>query len=652
MLAHGRQPPDLPTGLDAVWDAAVAKIKHWMPRTRALMKRAAAIEAMHGQLADRADARLREDAVELKELFRRGRDRSADVDRAVALVWEAGARQVGDRAHLVQIATALALSQGMIAELATGEGKTLSAAIYATIAGWRGKGCHVVTMNDYLVQRDAQWMGPLYRFCGVTVAHVEQGMDPAARRAAYAADVTYVSNKEVAADFLRDQLILGRIRGLTPILLAKLGGSRMHRPDHLVLRGLECAIIDEADSIMVDEAVTPLIISGNAPNPEQVDTFQQAAAIARQLEPDTDYKVLHRYRDVDFTRAGRTRIAELTAELGGVWSGVRRREELVHQALCAREMYLLDKQYVIQDGKVVIVDEFTGRLMPDRHWRDGLHQAVEAKENLEINPPKATLARISFQRFFRLYKQRCGMTGTAWEVRHEMWQVYRSTVARIPTHKPCIRRHLPDQVFARADQRWAAIVDEIQRIHERNQPILVGTRSVGASELLSQMLTARELPHVVLNAVRQEQEAQIVRTAGQSGRITVATNMAGRGTDIVLGQGVAELGGLRVIATERHESGRIDRQLFGRAARQGDPGVAIAFVSLEDELVVRYLPGPIVHLFAWSLTKPTRFTRPLGRMILYLAQQRAQFMARRQRKSVLKTDDWLNQMLGFAGAHH
>jgi preprotein translocase subunit SecA len=342
-------------------------------------------------------------------------------------------------------------------------------------------------------------------------------------------------------------------------------------------------------------------------------------------------------------------LENLTKGLGGVWTGPRRREELVNQALTARHFYLRDQQYVIQDGEVVIVDEFTGRLMPDRTWRDGLHQAVEAKERLEVNPPKDTFARLSFQRFFRLYRRLAGMTGTAAEARGEFWQIYNRPVVVVPTHRPCRREQRPDRVFATETDKWDAIVAEISRLHETGRPILVGTRSVGASEQLSERLTAVGLDHQVLNAVRHAEEAQITAEAGQPGRITVATNMAGRGTDIKLGRGVAELGGLHVLATERHESARIDRQLYGRSARQGDPGSAQAMVSLDDELIVRHAPILAATVRARHGRGGGEITSRTTRWLFDKAQARARRLALRQRKAVLRTDDWLDEYLGFAG---
>ena len=650
MLANRPRSDELPKGLDAVWDAAAGIAGCLVPRRRRFLSMARQVLRHEKTYADMGDGKLREQAQSFRDLFLRGRDTRKDLFRAFALVREVAFRQIGEKHFPVQIAGALALDAGCVAEMATGEGKTLTATLPATIAGWRGRGCHVITVNDYLAKRDAEWMGRIYGFCGLITSHIEQEMSPPDRRQAYQAHITYCTNKEVTADFLRDRLALGRLRGLPMALLTKIAQGAGAGTDRLVMRGLHYAIVDEADSVLIDEAVTPLIISGDAPNAEQVEAFNQAAEIASAFVAGTDYKVNHRYREVDLTPPGKKKLEELAAPLGGVWAGMRRREELLIQALSARELFLLDKQYIIDEGKVVIVDEFTGRLMPDRTWRDGLHQAIEAKETVEVNPPKDTYARISFQRFFRLYRKLSGMTGTGAEAWQEFWQIYHLPVVVIPTNRPCIRKKRRDRIFATQDAKWQAIVDEIKRIHQTGRPILVGTRSVKASEHLSILLREEELEHAVLNAVRHAEEAQIVAGAGQEKRITVATNMAGRGTDIKLGRGVAELGGLHVLATERHESGRIDRQLYGRCARQGDPGTAGTVVSLDDELLRRYSPHLTGTLRKRHGNTDRDISSGLLRKVFNISQNKAERLSLRQRKGVLRTDDWLDEYLGFAGA--
>ena len=639
----------LPKGLDSTWDVGVGLAGRLVRRRKRFLRQAERILAIGEDFSESTDAKLRQVAGDLREVFRCDRDEPEDLERACALVREVAFRQIGEKPFLVQVAGALALNAGCVTEMATGEGKTLAATMPVTIAGWRGHGCHVITVNDYLARRDAEWMGRIYRFCGLTVSFIEQQMSHEERRRAYTADITYCTNKEVAADFLRDRLVLGNSKSLCSFLLDKtVTGGRV--ADRLVQRGLHYAVVDEADSILVDEAVTPLIISGQAPNPQQIEYFRQAADIASRLNPDDDYQINHQYREIELTDQGRAHLTELTDCMGDFWRGNRRCLELINQALTAKESYLRDKHYVIDDNKVVIVDEFTGRMMPDRTWRDGLHQAIEAKEMVEINPPKDTYARISFQRFFRMYNNLSGMTGTASEASSEFWQIYHLPVVSIPTNRPCIRKDLPNIVLSRESEKWAKIVQEIHRIHDLGRPILVGMRSVRASEQLSELLEAERLDHQVLNAVYHKQEAQIVAEAGQRGRITVATNMAGRGTDIKLGRGVAEVGGLHVIAAEPNESARIDRQLYGRGARQGDPGSAQGIFSLEDEIISRHAKSSAAYLTRKYANTKDDISSPLVRGLFHLAQKRAERLALRQRKAVLTTDHWLDEQLGFAGA--
>lgn len=649
MLDQRSSGEPLPRGLDAAWNAGVGLLDRLVPRYRGLTRRVERILVLEKCFSEIADSKIRQEAGKLREVFRRHRDTASDLERSFALVREVAFRQIGEKPFPVQIAGALALEHGYIAEMATGEGKTLACTMPVTVAGWRGRGCHVITVNDYLAKRDAEWMGKIYRFCGLTVAYIEQQTPAAERKAAYMADVTYCTNKEVSADFLRDRLLLGRLRGLSSTLAAKIAAGGGQVTDRLVQRGLHYAIVDEADSILIDESVTPLIISGHAPNPEQIDSFRQASEIADQLKLQIDYRINDRYREVELTSRGETHLEELTSDLGGLWKASRRRLEMVNQALTAKELYLRDKHYVVDDDKVVIVDEFTGRLMPDRSWRDGLHQAVEAKERVEVNPPKDTYARISFQRFFRMYNKLSGMTGTATEATSEFWQIYQLPVVRIPTNRPCIRKNLPTIVLPTEAAKWTRIVREIGRIHEIERPILVGTRSVRASEHLSRLLEAENLDYQVLNAVYHRQEAQIVAGAGQAGQITVATNMAGRGTDIKLGRGVAQLGGLHVLGAEPNESARIDRQLFGRGARQGDPGSAQGIFSLEDEIVARYAKNAGAYLRRRCANTRGDSSSRLVRSVFHLAQFRAERLALRRRRSVLRTDHWLDEQLGFAG---
>jgi preprotein translocase subunit SecA len=506
-----------------------------------------------------------------------------------------------------------------------------------------------VTVNDYLAQRDADWLRPLYKFCGVSVGCVTSVMAQEDRVHGYAQDVTYTTSKEVTADFLRDRLRLGERHQSTRRLLHQHLAPH-EAPEGLVMRGLHTAIIDEADSVLIDEAVTPLIISSPREDAALQELYGAVWRIANQLHAGEHYEIDLRYKEILLQPAGRRRIDELIDELPARWRGAARPVELVEQALNAREFFRKGKQYIVDENMVVIVDEFTGRLMPLRKWRHGLHQAIEAKEGLPISSVDQTLARISFQRYFRLYRKLSGMTGTAQEAAAELWRIYRLSVIPIPTNRPVQRKQLPDKIFPDRESKLEAIVEEAAAIHALGRPVLVGTRNVTTSEEIAARLRARGLSLNLLNALNDREEADIVAAAGQPRAITIATNMAGRGTDIVLGEGVAEKGGLHVIASERHESGRIDRQLFGRAARQGDPGSAVAFVSAEDELVCRFAPDVLVRVFARIQRRRMAGADLLGRRISHMVQLAAQSQAFASRQAVLKMDTWLDEAISFSPA--
>lgn len=648
-LARLNSRPKLPTGLDAAAQAVVARVQAFWPRRSRYLREAGRVVAMESQYSNLSDARLREQLADYRAQLRRGRETRQTIRQAFAAMREVAWRTLQMKPYPVQIAAGLAMFDGCMVELATGEGKTLSATLPATLAGWRGHGCHIITVNDYLAHRDAQDMRDLYRFAGLRVGYVGGDVEGLERREGYLADVTYTTNKETAADFLRDRLTLGRMPHLASALSRRISGDPAQPFDRLLQRGLTFAIVDEADSVLVDEAVTPLLISGDAANPEQVEMFEQAAMLAKQMGEAEHFSINQRYREIDLTRKGKAFVDDKRQGLGPLWSGRRRSEEMVVQALTALHLYKNEEHYVIQDGKVVIVDSFTGRLMPDRTWRDGLHQAVEAKEGLEVQPPKATFARVSFQRFFRLYGKLAGMTGTGIEARNEFWQVYRMPTVKIPTHRPCIRKQPADAAFRYKSQCMRALIEEIKQTHATGQPLLIGTRNIDVSEEIGRALEALGIEHEILNAVRHEAEANFVLQAGQKGRVTVATNMAGRGTDIKLGRGVAELGGLKVLACERNEASRIDRQLFGRAGRQGDPGSAQAYIAIEDYIFERYASKRLCQLARSWVGQDGKVNPWLARLITWRAQSRARRIAQGQRKSVLKHDDWLDEFLGFAG---
>lgn len=619
-------------------------------RTQEYLDKANEVDRLAGRYADCTEEELRTALLKYKEIFRRGGDAVAEnLVEAMATVREAARRCTKLNPYVEQIAGALALNDGCLTEMATGEGKTLTAGLAAVLAGWIGRPCHVITVNDYLVERDAAGMQALYRMCGLKVAPVTAKLSPVERQKAYAADIVYVTSKELLADFLRDRLRLKDLHSPERWMIRQILNPSRSADNALVLRGLHTAIVDEADSVLIDEAVTPLLISSQRTNDALKQAVEIAAGLAARLTVDVDYKVDARYGDIDFTPEGEQHIETESGILPPFWRGKQRREELLKQALVARELFHLGKQYIIHDGKVSIVDEFTGRAMPNRSWREGLHQAIEAKEGLQMSDPAETLARMSFQRFFRLFPKLSGMTGTGWEAADEFWRIYYLPVVRIPTHRPCKRVQMPDRVFTTEAEKWEAVVDEIKRIKELGCPILVGTRSVKNSELLSHKLYEAGIEHRILNATRHAEEAAIISRAGEKGEITIATNMAGRGTDIRLGPGMADRGGLHVISTERHESERVDRQLFGRAGRQGDPGWAQAFVSFEDELLRKNLRPTFRDLSRSAYKNGSPGAGALTKRAWKQAQANAQKQAYKQRANVLKYDTWLDEALSFAG---
>ena len=643
-------PEKITTGLDAVVDRAVGHLRRRKSVLERLRAEAGQADALGESFRVLSEAALKNKLGEHRQWFRRhGRTGDARLPEALAAIREAAERMVGLRPFNVQLMGALALRRGFLAEMATGEGKTLTAALPAILAGWTQRPCHIVTVNDYLAQRDAEWLRPLYQFCGVSVGYVTGAMEQRDRSRGHDHDVTYTTSKEIVADFLRDRLRLGELHVQSRRMIRQLLAPANFAQRGLVMRGLHTAIVDEADSVLIDEAVTPLIISGSEGGDAMAAAYQRAWTFAQTLIPQVDYRINARYREVELLPPGQEKIEKNLTRLPELWRGPARQTELIRQALTARELFLPGKQYVIQEGKVVIVDEFTGRMMPMRRWRDGLHQMIETKEGVPVSPRDVTMARLSFQQFFRYFRHLAGMTGTAKEAAPEFWHIYRLPVLAIPTNKPCVRQELPDRLFPDAASKWTAVITEIVRLHEQGRPVLVGTRSIAASETLAEKLKALELPFNLLNATRHREEALIIAAAGHKGRITIATNMAGRGTDIRLESGVAELGGLHVLATERHESPRIDRQLYGRAGRQGDAGSAQAFISMEDELLCRFIPEFVRRRLAAAARNKNLAPQRLGAVAFKHAQSAAQRIAFRQRRNVLKFDTWLSDSLSFAG---
>lgn len=528
-----------------------------------LQKTVDIVNSLEPEMERLSDSELRNKTEEFKARLSGGETLDDILPEAFAVVREAARRTVKMRPFDVQVMGGIVLHQGRIAEMKTGEGKTLVATMPVYLNALTGEGVHVVTVNDYLARRDSEWMGEIYKFLGLEVGLIVHDLDFEERKKAYNADITYGTNNEFGFDYLRDNMVLYK--------------------EHMVQRPLNFAIVDEVDSILIDEARTPLIISGQAE--ESTDIYYKFARFVTRLVPEEDYTVDEKAHSVMPTEKG---IKKCENFLGIENLYDEENMELLHhfqQALKAHALMKRDRDYVVKDDQVIIVDEFTGRLMFGRRYSDGLHQAIEAKEGVKVEKESKTLATITFQNYFRMYKKLAGMTGTAATEEEEFRSIYGLDVVVIPTNKPMIRVDHPDVIYKTEKGKFNAVVKEIEECYRRGQPVLVGTISIEKSEHLSSMLKRKGIPHNVLNAKYHEKEAEIVALAGQRGAVTIATNMAGRGTDIVLGEGVAKLGGLHIIGTERHESRRIDNQLRGRAGRQGDPGSSRFYISLEDDLM-------------------------------------------------------------------
>jgi preprotein translocase subunit SecA len=617
-------------GLDLYVNGFVGWFKNRQPVLSELKAQAARIELLEPEIHALGATQFREQVAEMRGLARLKKLTGPALDRGMAVVREAAWRAVGKRPFAVQLMGALAMVDGMVAEMATGEGKTLTASLAASIWAWAGKPVHIITVNDYL-------MGPVYEMLGLRVGYVVHESTVRDRIDHYRRNIVYCTSKELVADFLRDQISLGNLRTSTQTAVELMSHQMPRAP--LQLPGLFRVIVDEADSLLVDEAVTPLIISNSPDDEANAKLYRAANELATELIPNRDFTIDWTVRSIDLTQRGQDHLDEIVEASidSGFWRGRRRREELVTQACTALHCYTRDEQYLVaEDQKIQIIDEFTGRVMADRSWRHGLHQAIEVKENVPVTADKENLARLSFQRFFRQYPMMGGMTGTAWESAGELWQIYHRPVVRIPTNKPCIRKVLPTQFFDTMEEKWQAVVARVCELSEKGVPVLVGTRSVLSSQEVSIRLNALGRAHRVLNATQSAQEANIVAEAGQAGKITVATNMAGRGTDILLGRDVAMMGGLHVVSTEPATSARVDRQLFGRAARQGDPGAAQMFGSADDDLFIRH-----------ASRLRNRWRQIGADRLIDFAQARAERLARFNRKQVLENDDWMDQAVPF-----
>ena len=574
--------------------------------------------------------------------------RSDLVAHAFAIIREIAGRTLGMRHHICQLHGAWVMLNGMIAEMQTGEGKTLTATLAAGTAALAGVPVHVITVNDYLTERDAESMLPVYQRLGLSVGVVIAGMSRDAKRQAYACDITYCTNKELVFDYLKDRITLGNHKSELRLAMEKLYGSSS-RAQRLLLRGLCYAIVDEADSVLVDEARTPLIISGQAENMDEANMIHQALSLTDELVHGIHFRIHDTERRVELTESGKQTLPELTHELGGLWHGTIRREELMTQALTARYLFNRDEHYIVEEGKVVIIDEYTGRSMPDRSWSRGIHQLIEAKEGCELTMQREPLARISYQRFFRRYLHLSGMTGTAKEVKRELQSVYRLKAVSIAPHKKVQRRYKGDRVYLTQDEKWRELVKCVKQHHQQGRPVLIGTRTLAISEIVSVELNKAGLPHRLLNARQDADENHIIAEAGTKGRITIATNMAGRGTDIHINDAINKAGGLHVILTERHDARRIDRQLIGRCARQGNHGSYQAILSWEDAIMDLQRKSILAKIIKSKHMVSTRVGQWLARRMLNKGQRAIENTHFKMRVELLKADRQLGDLLSFSG---
>lgn len=580
------------------------------------------INPQESALKKLSDSSLANKTNEFKARLAKGETLDDILPDAFAVIREASRRVLGMRQFDVQLIGGIILHRGNIAEMGTGEGKTLVATAPVYLNALEGKGAHVITVNDYLAKRDSEWMGQVYKFLGLSVGLIVHDLDFEQRKIAYNSDITYGTNNEFGFDYLRDNMVSSL--------------------DQMVQRPLHYCLIDEVDSILIDEARTPLIISG--PGQKSTDNYYVMSKLVPQLKLGEDYTIDEKQKTVAPTEAGVSKMEKMLKVDNLYDTDNLELNHLFVQALRAQAMMERDRDYVVKDGEVVIVDEFTGRLMYGRRYSDGLHQAIEAKEGLQVQRESQTLATITFQNYFRMYDKLAGMTGTAKTEEQEFIKIYGLEVFQVPTNRPVQRKDLPDVIFKTKRVKYRAVVREIERRHATGQPMLIGTTSIEQSEQLSHMLKEAGIVHNVLNAKYHELEAQIVAQAGQKGQVTIATNMAGRGTDIVLGEGVSELGGLAIIGTERHESRRIDNQLRGRAGRQGDPGSSQFFLSLEDDLL-RIFGGDNIKKFMekMGLEEDEEIRSSMVSSAIQKAQKRVEERNFDIRKYVLEYDDVMNQ---------
>lgn len=601
-------------------------------------------------LVSLSDLEFDEVIQELREdLTRRGLKRR-QILRAFAVVREASQRVLGKSHYDVQLFGGWLMINGMLAEMETGEGKTLTTSLAACTAALANIPVHVVTANDYLAERDRELLRPLYDRLGLSSESVIDGMADHTRKRNYRADIVHTTNKVLAFDYLRDRINMDHGGGVLSHLNRHFSSLRDNGGETFFLRGLCFALVDEADSVLIDEARTPLIISRTIPNAEHNGTYGDAVYLASVLIANQDYRQDSFSRSIELTDGGRRKLVDLVAHLGSVWQDGRKREVLVTQALHAKENFQRDRDYLVESGRVRIIDQSTGRVMEDRHWEDGLQQMIEAKEGCLITERREPVARTTYQRFYNRYLRVGGASGTLDEVASELRRSYGLEVVRVPTHRPVQRDWLGYAIHRDNEALHKSAMERIKAVRSKNRPLLIGVSSVAESEIVSGWLTDESIPHEVLNAKQDRREAEIVANAGQLGAVTVATNMAGRGTDIPLGPGVTEAGGLHVLSLGGNEMARIDRQLYGRSARQGDPGSAETVTSLEAELISTSYTSASRRLLAGITPRTRALPRWLGRRVVRIAQKRNEVSARRNRARLMKEDRRLERALAIAGS--
>jgi preprotein translocase subunit SecA len=649
LLAYPEREWPVESALDRLGTAIAARLRAGATRRRGarLSSILLATERNGAGLRGLTDIALRRDAIAAGAALRADRDATENsLARVLAVVCEASSRVLGQRPFPPQILAAAACARGMMAEMATGEGKTLAASVAAATIALSGTPVHLLTVNRYLAERDAKFAAPLYQFLGLDLGLVTDAVPPEQRRAAYRRAITVAVNNEIAFDYMRDRLALGRARGNVRRKAALLRDDPIGEAP--LLRGLYHAIIDEADSVLIDEARTPLVLSAGIDGDARgADDFDRALDIADRLLEGVDYARLESERRTALLPRGQHALAELCrGESAAPWDVAAEREHLLEQALTARHMLLRDEHYLVRDGAALIIDEFTGRVLPGRTWNDGLQELIERKEGLELSSRRETLARMTYQRFARRYRRLSGLSGTFREVAGELWTVYGVRVVRIPNHRTDQKIIAAPRGHVDENAKWRAIVARVAALHGEGAPVLIGTRTLAASVRASAALREAGLPHAVLNAAQDSTEAETIAAAGRAGAITVATNMAGRGTDIGVAEAVAEGGGLRVIVSEPHDARRIDRQLIGRCGRQGQKGAAETHVALDDALLLRHCSG-----LERSLARAF-FVATSGRSVAWAAR-RAQRAGERlhagMRRDLLRADAWIGDAIAFAG---